>query len=42
MRTARPWTGGPLIRVHVGLESPDDLIADLHAGFEAMEHVRES
>ena len=39
LRSARPWTGGPLIRVHVGLESPDDLIADLQAGFEAMQHA---
>jgi cysteine-S-conjugate beta-lyase len=27
---------GPLLRIHVGLEAPDDLIADLNAGFEAM------
>jgi cysteine-S-conjugate beta-lyase len=27
---------GPLLRIHVGLEAPDDLIADLDAGFEAM------
>ncbi len=33
-RTAVPWTAaGPLIRVHAGLEDPDDLIADLEAGF---------
>src|SRR5690606_7148574 len=42
LRSARPWAGGPLVRLHVGLEDPDDLIADLQAGFEAMEHVRES
>ena len=24
--------GGPLVRLHVGLEDPDDLIADLEAG----------
>ncbi|HLS55566.1 MAG TPA: cystathionine beta-lyase [Zeimonas sp.] len=42
LRSARPWTGGPLVRLHVGLEDPDDLISDLQAGFEAMEHVRES
>ncbi len=23
--------GGPLIRLHIGLENPDDLIADLQA-----------
>ncbi|MDP1874563.1 cystathionine beta-lyase [Phenylobacterium sp.] len=27
--------GGPLIRLHVGLEDPDDLIADLERGFSA-------
>ena len=36
LRTARPWTGGPLIRLHAGLESPRELIADLEAGFAAM------
>jgi len=28
-RTARQWTGGPIVRLSVGLESPGDLIADL-------------
>jgi cystathionine beta-lyase/cystathionine gamma-synthase len=28
--------------VHIGLEDPEDLIADLQQGFEAMEHARES
>jgi cystathionine beta-lyase len=33
-RTARPWREtGFLLRLHVGLESVDDLIADLEAGF---------
>jgi cystathionine beta-lyase len=27
--------GGPLVRLHVGLEDPDDLIADLRAGLDA-------
>jgi cystathionine beta-lyase len=27
--------GGPLIRLHVGLESPADLIADLRSGLDA-------
>ncbi|MEM6436195.1 MAG: hypothetical protein AAF773_20445 [Cyanobacteria bacterium P01_D01_bin.115] len=27
---------GPLIRVHIGLEDPDDLIADLDQAFAAM------
>ena len=35
-RTAVPWTDGPVIRLHVGLEDPRDLIADLERGFEAM------
>jgi len=30
----RDW-GGPLIRLHIGLESPADLIADLRAGLDA-------
>jgi len=33
-RTATRWQpGGPTIRLHVGLEDPDDLIADLEKGF---------
>lgn len=40
IRTVKPWVGGQLIRVHIGLENPDDLIADLAAGFEAMGAVR--
>jgi cystathionine beta-lyase len=32
--------GGPLIRLHVGLESPDDLIADLGNGLAACERSR--
>lgn len=32
-RAARPWTGGPLLRYHIGLEDVDDLIDDLDAGF---------
>ena len=35
-RTLTPWTGGPLVRVNIGLESPDDLIADLATGFKRM------
>jgi cystathionine beta-lyase len=34
MRTATSWDSSkPLIRVHIGLENADDLIADLEAGF---------
>ena len=33
LRTAVPWrAAGPLVRLHIGLEDPDDLIADLDAG----------
>lgn len=33
-REASRWPyAGPLVRLHIGLESPDDLIADLKAGF---------
>jgi cystathionine beta-lyase len=36
-RTATEWSpGGPTLRFHVGLEDPDDLIADLDRGFAAM------
>jgi cystathionine beta-lyase len=34
IRTATAWNpGGPLLRLHIGLESTDDLIADLERGF---------
>ena len=33
-RSVRPWKGGPLIRLHIGLEDPDDLCADLERGLE--------
>ena len=36
-RTATKWApGGPAIRFHIGLEDPDDLIADLERGFGAL------
>jgi cysteine-S-conjugate beta-lyase len=31
-RTATRWTDGRVLRFHVGLEDPEDLIADLEAG----------
>lgn len=34
-RTARPWDDGPVIRLQVGLEDPQDLIEDLERAFEA-------
>jgi cystathionine beta-lyase len=36
-RTATRWQpGGPALRLHIGLEDPDDLIADLKHGFDAL------
>ena len=35
-RAVRPWTGGALIRLQIGLEDPADLFADLVRGFERM------
>ena len=36
LRTAWPWQGGPLVRLHCGLADASDLIADLDEGFAAM------
>ena len=37
-RTVTKWDpGGPTIRLHIGLEDPDDLIVDLKRGFAAMQ-----
>lgn len=37
-RTIEPWTApGPLLRIHAGLEDPEDLIADLTAGFARLQ-----
>ena len=39
-RTVTKWeTEGPALRIHIGLESTDDLIADLESGFDAMKRV---
>jgi len=36
-RTATRWEpAGPCLRLYVGLEDPDDLIADLAAGFRRL------
>jgi cysteine-S-conjugate beta-lyase len=36
-RSATKWApGGPTLRLHIGLEDPGDLIADLECGFAAM------
>jgi len=40
-RTATKWdVPGPCFRIHVGLEEPADLIADLEAGFERFQKGR--
>ena len=37
IRTATPWDmATPLVRFHIGLEDPKDLIADLAKGFERL------
>ena len=37
VRSATVWDmPGPLLRIHAGLEDPDDLIADLESGFERL------
>jgi cystathionine beta-lyase len=41
LRTAKPWTDtDPVVRLSIGLEHPDDLIADLAAGFERLHTAR--
>lgn len=35
-RSATRWREGPVIRLHIGLEDPADLIADLERGFAAL------
>jgi cystathionine beta-lyase len=41
MRTATNWApGGPTVRLHIGLEDVDDLIADLERGFAALAAAR--
>jgi cystathionine beta-lyase len=37
VRTATRWApGGPCLRIHAGLEDPQDLIADLKSGFKRL------
>jgi cystathionine beta-lyase len=40
VRASPPRLAGPLIRLHVGLESPEDLIADLEKGLLAFKAAR--
>ena len=35
-RTATAWTEGPTIRIHAGLEDPDDLLDDLARGLDRL------
>jgi cystathionine beta-lyase len=40
-RTATRWNpGGPALRLHIGLEDPDDILADLERGFTALANSR--
>jgi cystathionine beta-lyase len=40
IRTATHWApGGPTIRLHIGLEDVQDLIADLERGFSALKQA---
>jgi cystathionine beta-lyase len=40
IRTATRWApGGPTIRLHIGLEDVEDLIADLERGFSALKQA---
>ena len=39
-RAVAHWPGdGPYVRIHIGLEDPEDLIADIERGFAAMHAV---
>lgn len=41
IRTATKWApGGPTVRLHIGLEDPSDLIADLERGLAALTKAR--
>ncbi|MEW5703230.1 MAG: cystathionine beta-lyase [Pseudomonadota bacterium] len=40
IRTATTWKAGPTLRIHAGLEDPDDLIQDLNEGFKRMNAAR--
>lgn len=42
VRTVSTWQGGPLIRIHCGLEDASDLTADLQAGLEALGAAEDS
>ncbi|MGE0713876.1 MAG: cystathionine beta-lyase [Alphaproteobacteria bacterium] len=43
LRTATRWTApGPALRLHIGLEDVDDLIADLSAGFDRLNATQQA
>jgi cysteine-S-conjugate beta-lyase len=40
-RSATTWEAkGPALRLHIGMEHPDDLMRDLEAGFERLQNAR--
>lgn len=41
LRSVTPWRSGPLLRFHIGLEDPADLIADLAAAFAVLQQHAE-
>jgi cystathionine beta-lyase len=41
LRSVAPWSSGPLLRLHIGLEDPADLIADLAAAFDVLQQHAE-
>ena len=42
LRSATTWEEpGQLVRLHIGLEKPDDLIADLSRGFARLNRAKE-
>ncbi len=41
IRTATPWSAGPVIRLQIGLEDVDDLIADLADAFKRYDAIIE-
>ncbi len=36
VRTATRWQSGPILRLHIGLEDPSDLLADLESAFKVL------
>ncbi len=41
-RSVTPWREGPTVRLHIGLEDPDDLIADLSLGLARLVEANRS